>query len=126
MKLESAAEKGTDALNLKPKIEGKTLNTTFLVHEIFNQRNNYSDADLACSAQSYIAKGLAELAIKEAERLSVKAIGFSGGVAYNEHITLAIRRMVEGSGFKFCVHNTVPPGDGGISLGQAIVAAYSN
>jgi len=126
MKLESAAAKGKDVLNLKPKIEGKVLNTTFLVHEIFNQRNNYSAADLAYSAQSYLAKGLAELAIEEAERLNVKTIGFSGGVAYNEPIALTIRRMVEESGFKFLVHNLVPPGDGGISFGQTIVAAYSN
>jgi hydrogenase maturation protein HypF len=126
MKLESAAVKGKDMLNLKPKIEGKTLNTTFLVHEMFDKRGKPSVADLACSAQSYLAKGLAELAIKEAERLNVKAIGFSGGVAYNEQITLTIRRMVEESGFKFLVHNLVPPGDGGTSFGQAIVAAHSN
>jgi hydrogenase maturation protein HypF len=126
MKLESAALNGKDILNLKPKIEGKTLNTTFLAYEIFNQRRNCSAVDLACSAQSYLARGLAELAIKEAERLNVKAIGFSGGVACNEHITLTIRHIVEESGFKFFVHNLVPPGDGGISFGQAIIAAYSN
>ncbi len=126
MKLESAAVKGKDVLNLKPKIEGKVLSTSFLVHEIFDKRGKHSVADLACSAQSYIAMGLAELAVEEAERLNVKAIGFSGGVAYNEHVALTIRRVVEENDFEFFVHNFVPPGDGGISLGQALVAAYSN
>ena len=123
MKLESAATKCKDILNLTPKIEGNTLNTTFLIREIFNEKGNHSTADLACSTQSYIAKGLAQLAIGEAERLNVKTIGFSGGVAYNEHITRTIRRIVEENGFSFCVHNQVPPGDGGVSFGQAIIAA---
>ncbi len=123
MKLESTATKGKDVLNLTPKIEGNTLNTTFIIREIFNERGNHSTADLAYSTQAYIAKGLAQLAITEAERLNVKAIGFSGGVAYNEHITQTIRRIVEENGFSFCVHNRLPPGDGGISFGQAIVAA---
>ncbi|MDH4221580.1 MAG: carbamoyltransferase HypF, partial [Candidatus Bathyarchaeota archaeon] len=85
---------------------------------------NYSVADLAYSAQSYLAKSLARLAVEEAERLNVNHIGFSGGVAYNEHITAIIRRVVEGNGFKFVVHNRVPPGDGGISFGQAIAAVF--
>lgn len=124
MKLESVALKGKDMLNLTPRLKGNIIDTTFLVHEIFNQRGKYPVADLACSAQSYLARGLAQLAVEEAERLNVNHIGFSGGVAYNEHITATIRRIVEGNGFKFFVHNRLPPGDGGISFGQAVVAGF--
>ncbi len=125
MKLESAAIKGKDTLNLAPKLEGKTVNTTLLVHEVFNQRGNHPVADLAHSAQLYLAEGLAQLAVEEAEGLGVGTVGFSGGVAYNECIVSAIRRTVEESGLRFLVHGQVPPGDGGVSLGQAIVAASS-
>jgi len=126
MKLESAAMRGKDILNLTPEFEGKTLNTTLLLSEIFNKRGGCSVADLAYSAQSYLAKGLAQLAVADAERLEVKAIGFSGGVAHNEHITHVIRRIVEKRGFRFLVHGEVPPGDGGIAFGQAIVAALAS
>ncbi len=125
MKLESAATKGRDALNLGPKLASKTVDTTILVREVFNQRHNHSVADLAYSAQSYLAKGLAQLAVEEAGRLGVKAIGFSGGVAYNEHITQTIRKTVEKGGFNFFVHGLVPPGDGGVSFGQAIAVSLS-
>ncbi|UCF59143.1 MAG: carbamoyltransferase HypF [Candidatus Bathyarchaeota archaeon] len=124
MKLESVALKGKDVLNLAPRLEGNVIDTKLLVQEIFNQKDNYSVADLAYSAQSYLAKSLAHLAVEEAERLNVNYIGFSGGVAYNEHITATIKRVVEGNGFKFLVHNRVPPGDGGISFGQAIAAVF--
>jgi hydrogenase maturation protein HypF len=125
MKLESIALKGRDKLFLTPCFKGNILDTTFLVNEIFNKKNSLSVADLAFSSQSYLAKGLAELSMKEAERLNVKHIGFSGGVAYNEYITSTIRRTVERDGFKFLVHKKIPAGDGGTSFGQAIVAGLS-
>jgi hydrogenase maturation protein HypF len=124
MKLEAAATKGKDVLKLKPLIEAGVLNTSFLVHEIFKHRSAYSAGDLAFSTQLYLAQGLAQLAIDQAKRLSVDSIGFSGGVACNEHITQTIRNVVEKNGLKFLVHQLVPPGDGGISLGQAVVAAW--
>jgi hydrogenase maturation protein HypF len=124
MKLESAALSGKDKLNLTPSFNRKVLDTTFLVHEIFTKKDSFSAADLACSAQSYLARGLGQLAIEEAERLQVKHVGFSGGVAYNEHITAAIRKEVEKEGFKFLVHHKIPAGDGGTSFGQAIVAGF--
>jgi hydrogenase maturation protein HypF len=112
-------------LNLTPKLEGKTVNTTILAEKMFTLRNKHSVADLACSTQTYLAKGLARLAIEEAEQLNVGNIGFSGGVAYNEHITRTIRKIIKKSGLAFFVHHHVPPGDGGVAFGQAIVAASS-
>ncbi|MFH0897578.1 MAG: carbamoyltransferase HypF [Candidatus Bathyarchaeota archaeon] len=125
MKLESAAFHGDDILKLNPRIRRGIIDTTCLVLEIFENRDRYSAADLAYSAEEYIAESLAELAVDEAGRVGVGVVGFSGGVAYNEHITQAIRRIVEDSRLKFLVHDQVPPGDGGISLGQAFAASNS-
>jgi len=124
MKLESAAMNGRDVLQLKPKIEDKVLKTTVLVHRIFSQKNAYSVGDLAFSAQLYLAQGLAQIAVEEAKCQHVDVVGFSGGVAYNEHVTQTIRRVVEENGLRFAVHEFVPPGDGGISLGQAVAASW--
>lgn len=124
MKLESAAAKGKDVLGLEPKINGNIVDTSFLLNTIFNNRKRYSVADLAYSTEAYLARSLAELAVSESERLDVKAIGFSGGVAYNEHITKAIRQEVEGNGLKFVVHRLIPAGDAGTSTGQAVFAVW--
>jgi len=50
MKLESAATKGKDVLNLTPELDGNTIKTTSLVYEIFRERDKHSVADLACYA----------------------------------------------------------------------------
>jgi hydrogenase maturation protein HypF len=122
MKLESVAIKERDVLKLEPRFEGNTLNTTCLVKEVFEQRNKYSPNDLAFSTQLYLARGLAHLTIQEAKRLGIKNVGFSGGVAYNQHITSAIRKIIEENRLNFFVHEKLPAGDGCISLGQAYAA----
>jgi hydrogenase maturation protein HypF len=125
MKLESKAIKGKDALKLEPVINGNVLDTTQLLLEIFENREKHSKTDLAYSAHAYLGKGLATLAIEKALEKGVKTVGFSGGVASNEILVLIMRRVVEASGLEFLVHEAVPPGDGGLSFGQAVVAGFS-
>jgi len=108
-------------LKLKPEINDNVLNTTQMVLEIFKNRKKLSRADLAYSAHVYLAKGLATLAIEKALENGVKHIGFSGGTAYNEILALNLRKIVEKAGLKFVIHKAVPPGDGGLSFGQAVV-----
>lgn len=124
MKLESLALGGKDTYRIEPKIEGDTLNTTQMLLQIFKNKDRISKANLALAAHIFLAQGLAALAIEKACEKGVKTIGFSGGVAYNEIMTLSIRRIVESSGLRFLVHEAIPPGDGGTSFGQAVVAGF--
>ncbi|MEM4546393.1 MAG: carbamoyltransferase HypF [Nitrososphaerota archaeon] len=127
MKLESVAIGGSDILGLKPEIKGRVLNTKYMVESITEMAmkglNSKKVRDLAFSAQNYLALGLAELALEIATSECVKNIVFTGGVAYNEQITTTIRRTIEAKGFRFYTNTRIPPGDGGLSLGQAVIAA---
>jgi len=124
MKLESAAIGGKDVLELKPEIKENVIETSGMVYTVFGNAGRFSIRDLAYSAQQYLARSLAELAVEKALELGVKHVGFSGGVAYNEQITVTIQKIVENNGLNFVFHRFVPPGDGGISFGQTIVAAF--
>jgi len=124
LKLEATAIKGIDALNLTLKFKGDVIDTTHLVHEIFLNRKKHSQADLACSAQSYLARALAYLSMEKAKQFEIKTIGFSGGVAYNQYIAQVIENILEKNGFKFLVHHQIPPGDGGISFGQTMATSH--
>ncbi|MEM3627775.1 MAG: carbamoyltransferase HypF [Candidatus Bathyarchaeia archaeon] len=124
MKLEAVAINGKDALNIKPIVNGNILKTTEMLMEIFENRRKKPIENLAYSAHAYLAKGLAQLAIKKAQENSINAIGFSGGAACNEILTKIMRETVEAAGLRFIVHNAVPPGDGGLSFGQAVVGGF--
>jgi hydrogenase maturation protein HypF len=63
------------------------------------------------------------MAVRACENSGLDAIGFTGGVAFNEMMTHVIRNRIEKNGLRFLRHKIVPSGDGGISLGQAAVAA---
>jgi hydrogenase maturation protein HypF len=124
MKLESAAMKGKDALNMKPIMDGDMLNTTQMFLAVFEKLGQASVADLAYSAHTYLARGLASIAVEKALEQGVKAVGFSGGVACNQILAGVMRRTVEAAGLKFLVHEVIPPGDGGISFGQTVVDGF--
>jgi len=123
MKVESCAVGGRDILNLEPTLRGNVVGMSSIVSEIFTNVGRYPLQDLAYSAQSYVARSLGESAVAAAADLGVKSIGFTGGVAYNEQITCTLRATVEKEGLRFLVSEAVPPGDGGLSFGQAVVAA---
>ncbi|MEM2105637.1 MAG: carbamoyltransferase HypF [Candidatus Bathyarchaeia archaeon] len=124
MKLEAAAINGKDTLKLKPIIEGNILKTTEMLMEIFRNRKKKTIENLAYSAHAYLARGLAQLAIEKAQENGVNAVGFSGGAACNEILTKIMRETVEAAGLRFLVHNAIPPGDGGLSFGQAVVGGF--
>jgi hydrogenase maturation protein HypF len=124
IKLESAAVKGKDVLNMKPIIKGNVLDTSQMLLAVFENLGKASVADLAYSAHAYLARGLASLAVDKALEHGVKAVGFSGGAASNQILAETMRRTAEVAGLKFLVHEAVPAGDGGVSFGQAVVGGF--
>ena len=59
------------------------------------------------------------------ERHGLSAVALSGGVFQNLLLSQATVAQLEQHGFGVLVHSRVPCNDGGISLGQAVVAANS-
>jgi hydrogenase maturation protein HypF len=126
MKLESAALSGRDVLELEPQTYGNILGTSYLLKSIYESLGKVSVADLACSAHVYLAKGFAALAIEQAQIQGTKNVGFTGGTACNQLLAQHIGAAVKAAGLQFFVHEAIPAGDGGISLGQAVVASNSS
>ncbi len=122
LKLESAALGGVDVLKLSPQIHSNVLDTSYLLRQVFENRG-LRVSDLAYSAEEYMAKGLAYMAIEAAQHLGIDDVCFSGGVAYNNHITARLNAELEACDLRLILHELVPLGDGGISLGQAFAAA---
>jgi hydrogenase maturation protein HypF len=64
--------------------------------------------------------GAAKLA-REATR--IEAVALSGGCLHNRRLAHLLRAGLEEEGFQVFQHRNVSPGDGGLSYGQAVVAA---
>jgi hydrogenase maturation protein HypF len=124
MRLESAAVRGKDSLNLEPVIHGDVLDTTQLLAAVFENREKLAKADLAYAVHAYLAKGLAGLAAEKAVENGVGCVGFTGGAAVNTLLASIMRETVEAAGLRFLVHEAVPAGDGGVSFGQAVVGGF--
>jgi hydrogenase maturation protein HypF len=68
--------------------------------------------------------GLADLIGQIAERGALPRVVLTGGCFQNALLLRLARRRLERAGFTVYTHRQVPPNDGGLSLGQAVVAAY--
>ncbi len=131
MKLESAAYYGRDVLEIPfefIKINGlEVLNTSDILMSVIEMKHdNENVANIARAAQNAVARGLAELAVNCADSTGVKIIGGSGGVFYNEAISIEVRKSVESAGYKFVQHKNSCAGDGSVSMGQAAVASWKS
>lgn len=62
------------------------------------------------------------VAIRMRERSGTNTVGCSGGVFQNATLTSEVRKRMHAEGFHALMHRLVPPNDGGIALGQAVVA----
>lgn len=80
-------------------------------------------SEIAASFHSGFAAAVARMALGLAERHDVGTVVLSGGVFQNALLLDGVCRAVEAGGCEVLTHRFVPPNDGGLSLGQAAVAA---
>ncbi|MEM2601100.1 MAG: carbamoyltransferase HypF, partial [Candidatus Hadarchaeales archaeon] len=125
MKLEAAAGEGDpDTLRLPCERSGKVVDTSSLLEGVVEaMRKRVPRKHVAASAHKALALALAEVACETAEEKGIEVVGVSGGVFCNRYFTVEVRREVERRGLSFLRHKLLPPGDGGISVGQAVSAA---
>jgi hydrogenase maturation protein HypF len=57
------------------------------------------------------------------ELSDVRTVALSGGCFQNRRLTERSLALLRADGFDVLLHRRVPPNDGGVSLGQAAVAA---
>ncbi|UNC92291.1 carbamoyltransferase HypF [Candidatus Contubernalis alkaliaceticus] len=58
------------------------------------------------------------------ERSAIKKVVFSGGAWHNQYLLIRSEELLNKLGFEVFTHQNVPPNDGGISLGQAVITYW--
>jgi hydrogenase maturation protein HypF len=79
-------------------------------------------ADLARSFIEELIKRMVEVSVLKAQERDTRIIGLTGGVSYSLPIVRMVDRFVKEAGMELALHNSVPNGDGGISVGQNAIA----
>lgn len=69
---------------------------------------------------------LVDAVLKVAHRIGEKRVVLSGGCFQNKYLTEKTMSRLHNEGFQPYCHQRIPPNDGGIALGQALGAFFSN
>jgi len=78
---------------------------------------------IAARFHTAVATMIVEVAERVCARTGITTVGLSGGVFQNVTLTHAAATALGEKGFAVLTHRLVPPNDGGLALGQAVIAA---
>ncbi len=81
---------------------------------------------VAAGFHEALGRTVAELAADIADRRSLRAVALTGGVFQNARLTEVVADGLAAAGVQVLLHANLPCGDGGISLGQAAIAAVAS
>ena len=70
-----------------------------------------------------VADLILKLSINLRDQTAINQVALSGGVFQNVTLLELTAQRLENAGFELLVHRKVPPNDGGLALGQAMIAA---
>ena len=82
-------------------------------------------ATISTKFHNTIAQMVVEMCKLMAEKTGINQIALSGGVFQNRLLLRKVVPLLESAGFSVLTHKQVPCNDGGISLGQAVIANFS-
>src|SRR5579862_9586215 len=91
----------------------------------FDRHRGRHAAQCARAFQRGIAKGLCDALLIFCQGHALDTVVLSGGVFQNELLLCDLKSLIAGSRIDVWTNHAVPPNDGGISLGQAALAAFT-
>jgi hydrogenase maturation protein HypF len=82
-----------------------------------------SHPEIAARFHAAVAKAFIQAACSALAATGVRQVVLSGGCMHNRRLASLLRSGLEAQGLQVFQHRSVSPGDGGLSYGQAVVAA---
>ncbi|HWB86600.1 MAG TPA: carbamoyltransferase HypF [Bryobacteraceae bacterium] len=106
--------------------DGATLDYVPLLAAVMDARlQGHNPSEIARAFHRTIARGLYDAARLLCERYACNTVAISGGVFQNNLLLSDLKALFANGPYKLWSNSTVPPNDGGISLGQAALAAFT-
>ncbi len=129
IELEMAIEGGRDdsayPLDLIREGENWVFDTKPLFDSIVKDlATKVSIATISQRFHNGLVTAFTEIASLIRERTTLDRVCLSGGTFHNEYLLRNLQKHLEKRGFRVFSHSEVPAGDGGLSLGQALIAHH--
>jgi hydrogenase maturation protein HypF len=86
-------------------------------------RSGVAKPRIAARFHAGVAAAFTHAAVEARAATGVSQVALSGGCMHNRRLVRLLRAGLEAQGFEVLQHVQVSPGDGGLSYGQAVVAA---
>ena len=103
------------------------IDTVHLVGTLVDERRRgLPTAMLAAMFHESLARGIARLCVQLGGELGVQRVALSGGVFQNALLLSRVEHLLRERDLFVYTNHQVPANDGGISLGQALIAASQN
>ncbi len=83
-------------------------------------------ASLARAFHNTVARGAVDLCVAIRQDTGLQRVVLSGGVFQNRLLAEGVHDLLAARNFNVFTHRLVPPNDGGLALGQAIIAGRSS
>lgn len=109
--------RGGRRLSIALEIRGRVIDVVEFFLQLLNSKAD--PRNIAYTAQEALGEALGEAARMATETRGARIVVIAGGAAVNDHIVRGVRKRV-----KALLPKTLPPGDGGIAVGQAYYATY--
>jgi hydrogenase maturation protein HypF len=118
--------RGASSLDTYPfPADGPALDFRPLLEAILQDRiRNRPSAEIARAFQRGVAAGIAQVVTQLCKKHAIDTVVLSGGVFQNELLLEDLQSLLIPHQLNIWTNHAVPPNDGGISLGQAALAAF--
>jgi len=85
-------------------------------------KNNVKQPEISLKFHNAICDMVKDTCNLLRKKYKINKVCFSGGVFQNKYLSRNMKPMLEKEGFNIYVHKNIPTHDGGIALGQAVLA----
>jgi hydrogenase maturation protein HypF len=100
------------------------LDPSALVARVVAERDRQTPVpEIAAGFHDGLGRAVADTAVRLARGAGLDTVALSGGVFQNARLTEVVSGRLLAAGLSALVHEHLPPNDGGVSVGQAAIAA---
>jgi hydrogenase maturation protein HypF len=130
-RLEMAAKKEAEGVYPYPDIESfltgeglLVINCRQIIRGIADDIENQVNVGLISRKfHRTVSRLFTEVCTRLRSETGINTVAMSGGVFQNITLSAMLESDLKKEGFEVCFHKQLPPNDGGLSLGQAVIAA---